>query len=141
MKSLTNTLTIFWSKLNRRSLVASAALIATALGFAGTAQARDSLSVSIGIGVPGVLVGANYAYPVYSVPQPVYVQPRPVYVQPAPVYYQPVPVYYAAPEPIYYGPPHGWKHGHYKNKSKNKSKKHDKYGYDGQGYAPVYYQR
>lgn len=107
----------------------SATLAFAALGFAGTAQARDHVGVSVGISVPGVQVGvgnvypAYPTYPVYSQPRPVYVQPRPVYVQPRPVYIQPRPVYYApqpvyyAPQPVYYGPqpvyvqrPH--RHGH-----------------------------
>jgi hypothetical protein len=136
---------------NRALLIAgsSAALALVAMGFAGAAHARDNLSISVGIGVPGVLIGATNAYPVYSQPRPVYVQPRPVYVQPAPVYYQPAPVYYAAPAPVYYQRPQGWKHGHYK-----KHHKHDRHdrdddrrgsyqqpGYYNQGYAPVYYQR
>jgi hypothetical protein len=131
---------------NQRFVIAgaSAFLALAAMGMANSAHARDNLSVSVGIGVPGVLIGATNAYPVYSQPRPVYVQPRPVYVQPAPVYYRPAPVYYSAPpvyavpQPIYYAQPHGWKHGHYK-----KHREHYGYppGYYGQGYAPVYYQR
>ena len=64
---------------------AVATLALAAVGFAGAAQARDNLSFSLGIGVPGVQVGVTNAYPVYS-------QPAPVYYQPAPVYYQPRPV-------------------------------------------------
>ncbi len=99
----------------------AATLAVAAMGFAGAAQARDDVSFSIGIGVPGVQIGVSNAYPVYQ--QPVYVQPapvyhapapvyypRPVYVRPAPVYYAPAPVYYA-PAPVYYGPRHGHKHG------------------------------
>ena len=99
---------------------AAAALAIAAMGFAGAADARDDVSFSVGIGVPGVSFGATNAYPVYSQPvymeqQPIYVQPRPVYVQPAPIYYrqppvyvQPAPVYYGAPQ-AYYGNP-GWRH-------------------------------
>lgn len=141
------------SRPNRVLLIAgtSAALALAAMGFAGNAQARDNVTFSVGIGGPGVLVGATNAYPVYSQPRPVYVQPRPVYVQPAPIYYQQAPVYYAAPpvyavpQPIYYGRPHGWKHGHHKkhNKHNRDDDRHDGYqrGYDNQGYGPVYYQR
>ncbi|MBW7833167.1 MAG: hypothetical protein H3C29_08110 [Simplicispira suum] len=61
---------------------------------AGVAQARDNVSWSIGVGVPGVVVGAsNNYYPGY------------VYRAPAPVYYAPPPVYYAPPRPVYYAPP------------------------------------
>jgi hypothetical protein len=106
-----------------RSLAVAGALAVAALGFAGAAQARDNVSFSVGIGVPGVQVGVTNAYPVYTQPvyvqpAPVYYQPRPVYYQPAPVYYQPRPVYYQArpiyvrPAPVYYGHPHGPRHGH-----------------------------
>ena len=105
-------------KANRSLALAGAVatLAVAAMGFAGAAQARDNVSFSVGIGVPGVAVGVTNAYPVY--PQPVYQQP--VYVQPAPVYY--------APRPVYYVPRHG--HG---------PRGH---GY-GPGYraAPVHYQR
>ena len=144
----------------QRLLIAgsTAALALVALGFASNAQARDNVTFSVGIGVPGVVIGATNAYPVYSQPQvvyvqpqPVYVQPRPIYVQPAPVYYQPAPVYYspqpvyAAPQPMYYGRPHEGKHAHHK-KHGWKIKDHYNHGYQGQGhqnhgYAPVYYQR
>lgn len=62
---------------------------------AGVAQARDNVNWSIGIGVPGVVVGAsNSYYPGYA------------YRAPAPVYYAPPPpVYYAPPRPVYYAPP------------------------------------
>ena len=147
----------------------SAVLAVAAIGFAGTANAKDNVSISVQLGVPGargVLVGASNAYPVYTQawpiytqPQPVYTQPRPVYVQPAPVYYQPAPVYYYAPpvyvspQPAYHHRPPGWTHGHHKKH--NKHNKHDRdhdrsdnrfdghqqpYYYN-QGHAPVYYQR
>ncbi len=126
-------------KANRSVVVASAmaTLAVAAMGFVGSAQARDNVYWSVGVGSPGVGVNMGNAYPVYSQPQPVYVQPQPVYVQPAPVYYQPPPVYvqpqvvYGAPQPVYYGRPHGWNkhHGGYYGPG------------NGQGYAPVYYQR
>ena len=137
---------------NRHLLVSGvfAGLAVVAMGFSGTAQARDNLSFSVSVGGPGLVVGASNAYPVYSQPRvvyvqpapvyvqpaPIYVQPRPVYVQPAPVYYQPRPVYYSAPpvyiqpQPVYYGRPPGWHHGHFKNRT-----------YYGPGYAQVNYQR
>ena len=119
---------------------ATATLALAALSFAGAAQARDDVSFSVGIGVPGVSVGVTNAYPVYA-PQPVYVQPAPVYYQPAPVYYQPRPVFvqpqpvYVAPQPVFYGRPHGW-HGHRDGGYYVQGPR----GY-GPGYAPVYYQR
>jgi hypothetical protein len=123
-------------KTNRSLALAGAAatLAVAAMGFAGAAQARDNVSFSVGIGVPGVQVGVTNAYPVYQ--QPVYVQPAPVYYQPAPVYY-PRPVY-VVPQPVYYGRPHGHRHGggYYVQAPR------PGYGY-GPGYraAPVYYQR
>lgn len=140
---------------HHRMLIAatSAALALAAMGFASAAHARDNVTFSVGIGGPGVLVGASNGYPVpypvYSQPQAVYVQPRPVYVQPAPVYYQPAPVYYSnqpvyiVPQPVYYGRSKGW-HGHHGKHHE----RDDDHGYErghqrgyGQGYAPVYYQR
>jgi hypothetical protein len=99
---------------------ATAALAFAALGFSGGAYARNDVSFSVGVGLPGVQVGVTNGYPMYSA-QPVYVQPQPVYVQPRPVYMQPAPVYmqgppvYVAPAPVYYGRPYGWdrRHGHH----------------------------
>lgn len=110
---------------SRKAFVAgSAAMLAlAALVFAGQAEARDNVSLSIGVGVPLGVSSVYPAYPVYQ--QPVYVQPQVVYQEPAPVYYQqPRPVYYQQsrpvylqpqviyqqPQPIYYGRPH---HGHH----------------------------
>ena len=135
-------------------------LAVAAMGFAGNVQARDNISWSIGVGIPGTVVNVGNAggyypqpvyvqpppvyvqqQPVYIQPQPVYLQPRPVYVQPAPVYYQPRPVFvrpapeYLAPQPIYYGQPHGrhWrKGGDYLQNQGNQY---------GPGYGQVYYQR
>ena len=133
---------------NRALLLSGACtgLAIVAMVFSGQAQARDSVTFSVSVGGPNVLVGASNAYPVYSQPRPVYVQPRPVYVQPAPVYYQSAPVYYqprpvyygappvyAVPQQVYYARPQGWQHGHFK--------KHHRYESYNQGYAPVYYQR
>lgn len=134
----------------------AAALALLAFGFAGTAHARDNVTFSVGIGVPGVVIGASNAYPVYTQPQviytqpqPVYIQPRPVYVQPAPVYYQPAPVYYsappvyAAPQPVYYGGKHGYKHGHGYGHGyyRGHDERGERGGRGGYGYAPVYYRR
>jgi hypothetical protein len=69
---------------------------------AGVAQARDNVNWSIGIGVPGVVVGASNGYYGYSAPAPVYYAPPPTYyVPPRPVYYAP-PVVYSPPPPYYY---------------------------------------
>lgn len=123
---------------NRSIIVsgASAVLAMAAMAFSSAADARGDVSFSIGIGLPGVQIGVDNAYPVYGgYPQPVYVEPQPVYVQPRPVYVQPQPVYiqrqpvyvqpqpvyrarpiyvqpapvYAVPAPVYYGRPYGWK--------------------------------
>ena len=90
---------------------AAAALALAAISFAGSAQARDNVQWSVGVGVPGAVVNVGTA-PVYA-PAPVYVQPAPVYVQPAPVYVQPQAVY-VAPQPVYYERRHGhkWHHGY-----------------------------
>lgn len=126
---------------------AFATLAVAAMGFAGTAQARENVYWSIGVGTPGAVVNVGNVGSVYQ-PRPVYVQPQPVYVQPAPVYYQPRPVFvrpqpfYVAPQPVYYERPRG----HYRH-----NRPHGGYygpeargGYGGgyaQGNAPVYYQR
>ena len=129
----------------------AAALALAAMGFAGSAHARDNVTFSVGVGVPGVQVGVTNAYPVYTQqrpvyvqPRPVYVQPQPVYVQPAPVVYQQAPVYYSAPpvyvqpQPVYYGRPHGW-HGHREYREHGELRGFSS-GY-GPGYAPVHFQR
>ena len=136
----------------------SAAMLAlAALAFAGQAEARDNVSFSIGIGVPGIQVGGGNAYPSYPVyPQPVYVQPQVVYQQPAPVYYQqprpvyvqPRPVYvqpqviYQQPQPIYYGRPHHRGHGggYYVQGSRHGNGYGNGHGY-ARGAVPVYYGR
>lgn len=100
------------------SAIASAGLVFTLMLAAGSAQARSDVSWSVGIGVPGVVVGASNAGVGYYAPAPVYYTPPPVYRVPAPVYYAPPPVVYAPP--VYYAPrPHwrghhrGWEHrGH-----------------------------
>ncbi len=110
----------------------AAGLALAAMGFAGSAHARDNVQWSVGVATPGAVVnvgnvGSIYQ-PVVVQPVPVYVQPAPVFVQPAPVFVQPAPVYMQA-QPVYYERRHGhhWRGG---------------YGYEGgQGYGPVYYQR
>lgn len=140
--------------INRSGFIAGSAatLVLAALGFAGSAHARDNVAFSVGIGVPGVQVGVSNAYPVYTQPQVIYTQPQPVYLQPAPVYVQPQPVY-VQPRPYYYGQPqvvyvqpgyhHGWNrrhgHGHGHDRDWDRGERGE-YGYR-QGYAPVYYGR
>jgi len=84
-------------RLSFRAMAASAGVALALLAASGAAQARD-VSWSIGVGVPGVVVGAGGGYappPVYYAPPP-----RPVYYAPPP------PVYYAPPpRPVYYAPP------------------------------------
>ncbi len=101
---------------------AAAATVALGLfGAAATAHAHGAVSWSIGLGVPGISVGAaSGGYPAYYAPAPVYVQPPapvyvappvPIYVAPRPVYYAPPPVYYAPPRPAYYyGGGYSWRH-------------------------------
>lgn len=133
---------------NRALLLAGNTVVMTilslaALSFAGAAHARDNVTLSVGIGVPGVLVGATNAYPVYSQPQPVYVQPAPVYYQQAPVYYSRPPVY-AVPQPVYYGRPPGWYGRHHKHRHDDDDRDERRGGYYQQspyGYGQVYYRR
>lgn len=97
-----------------RSIYAMAGAAGVALALlagTGAAQARD-VSWSVGIGVPGVVVGASNGY--YA-PPPVYVAPPPpVYYAPPPrpVYYAP-PAYYAPPPVVYYGHRHHRHHRHH----------------------------
>lgn len=83
---------------------AAAALGASALFAANTAQAQ--VSWSVGVHAPGLSVGVANPAPVYYAPPPVYYSPPPVYYRPPPVY-RPAPVYYGPP-PVYYGPPRGY---------------------------------
>jgi hypothetical protein len=101
-------------------LKAAAAVLALAgLGTASVAQARDNINWSVGIGVPGVAIGASNGYyghnnyPVYTQPAPIYapapVYPSSYYVQPAPIYYS-SPVY-VQPAQVYIGAG-SYGHGH-----------------------------
>lgn len=148
---------------NRSMIVsgASALLAMAAMAFSSAADARGDVSFSVGIGLPGVQIGVDNAYPVYggypqpvyAQPQPVYVQPQPVYVQPATVYVQPQPVFrprpiyvqpapvYAVPAPIYYSRP-GWdghrRHGHgrgYERGYDRSDREDDDRGRGGRGYS------
>ena len=94
-----------------RSLYGMAAAAGVALALltgAGSAQARD-VNWSVGVGVPGVVIGASNGY--YA-PAPIYHAPPPpvYYAPPRPVYYNAPPVYYAPPQPVYYGG--GYRYGH-----------------------------
>lgn len=101
--------------MNKSSIVAAAGALAGSLLFlaAPLASARDNVSWSVNVGVPGVVYPA-YA-PVYA-PPVVYARPAPIYIEPAPVYYNPPPVIYA-PQPYYgrvyydgYNRPYYWEH-------------------------------
>ena len=74
------------------------AIAAGATLFAAPAQARTSINLSIGGGVPYGYVqpGYGYAQPgyVYTQPSYVYTQPSYVYTQPSYVYSQPSYIYY-----------------------------------------------
>jgi hypothetical protein len=91
---------------------AAAALVACALA-AGSAQARDNVFWSVGIGAaPGVSLGVSNAHPVYVAPAPIYVAPQPVYLAPRPVYLAPQPVVLVQSAPVYYGHPGKHKRWH-----------------------------
>ncbi|KRD56172.1 MULTISPECIES: hypothetical protein [Acidovorax] len=89
------------------ALAASAGVALALLAGTGAAQARD-VNWSVGIGVPGVVVGASNGY--YA-PAPTYYAPPPpvYYAPPRPVYYAPAPAYYAPPPVVYYGD-RGYRH-------------------------------
>lgn len=70
-----------------RSWCAHAGLALALLAGVGSVQARSDVQWSVGIGVPGVVVGVNSPQAYYA-PPPVY------YAPPA---YRPPPVYYAPP--------------------------------------------
>ena len=140
------------AKRSGMTFVGAAALAVLALGFTCTVQARDNVSISVGIGLPGIQIGAANGFPIYTQPRPVYVQPaqiyaalqpiyygsQPVYVLQQPVYYGPQPVY-IQPQPMYYGRPYGRRHhgGYYAQELRS--------GYGGPEYAPdrapIYYRR
>ena len=64
------------------------------------AQAHGGVSFSVGIGLPGIAIGAGWCGPRYCGP-PVYYGPRAVVYGPAPVYAAPA---YVAPAPVYAPP-------------------------------------
>lgn len=134
------------------TFVCAASLAILAMGFTCTVQARDNVSISVGIGLPGIQAGVANGFPIYTQPHPVYVQPaqiyaapppiyygsQPLYVLPQPVYYGPQPVYVQS-QPVYYGRPYGRRHhgGYYAQELRP--------GYGGPeyapGHAPIYYRR
>lgn len=89
-------------------MAAAAGVALALLTGAGSAQARD-VNWSVGVGVPGVVIGASNGY--YA-PAPIYHAPPPpvYYAPPRPVYYAP-PAYYAPPPVVYYG--HGYRGRHH----------------------------
>lgn len=114
------------------ALLAAATVALAGLGASGVAQARSDVTWSIGIGVPGVVVGNGYqGYSGYA-PPPYYPPPRPVYyAPPPPVYYAPPPPVYYAPRPVYYGPPvmvrpqgHGYYGGRYYQQRPHRHHRH-----------------
>lgn len=121
-----------------RLVLGSALLLAAAI-VATPAQARDRVSLAVGVNLPGVqavvsnapaqyVVPAGYVLGANGVlyPQPIYRQP--VYVQPAPVYAQPVVRYISYGAPVVYG---HYPHGHHRAY---------RHGYN-HGYGPIAYYR
>src|SRR5512133_3158250 len=72
---------------------ATATLAMAALVFADSAQARDNVYWSVGVGAPGVSLNVGNAGPAYGYAQPVYFEPEPIYYQPSPVYVRPAAIY------------------------------------------------
>src|SRR5690349_20644607 len=96
------------------SLVAVVGLSVASAALAPSAQAHD-WSVSVGIGLPGVVIASP---PLAYVPPPRYYAPRPVYVPgySESGYYVPPPRYYRAPVVVYgreYCRERGWHHHHH----------------------------
>jgi hypothetical protein len=94
----------------------AAALALGALVFSGSAQARSDVTWSVGVGAPGLSIGATNAPPMYYAP-PVYVQPQPVDVAPRPIF---MGAPYYGPPPYGYGP--RWErrgHHHYRRDARH----------------------
>lgn len=112
------------------AFVAAVALVG--LGASGAAQARGDVNWSIGIGVPGVVVGVGNGYQGYQgysgyAPQAYYAPQPQVYYAPPP------PVYYAPPRPVYYAPPvvvrppaYGYYGGGYNQQRPYRHHRHDR---------------
>lgn len=105
----------------------SAALALATTAFAGEVQARENVSISLGIAVPGVSVGINNGFN-----QPYY-GPRAVYVQPAPVYVQPQPIYYA-PQPYYRGQSYFYPGKRHPNKFRGHGRGHGRHHGEHRGF-------
>lgn len=120
-----------------KSIYVKLAGLAVALAASvGVAQASD-VNWSVGVGVPGVVVGVGNShngyggYGGYRVPPPVYYAPPPVYYRPPPVYYAPPrPIYYSAP-PVYYAPPAYYGHRH--KRDRDRYDRHGRHDHNGHG--------
>lgn len=117
----------------RRTWLAAAASAGVAMALmlgATNALARDNVTWSVGIGVPGVVLGASNAGSVYYSPPPAYYAPAPVYRAPPPAYYAPPPVVYAppviyAPQRPYWGGRHErWEHRHERREHRHDRRDH-----------------
>jgi hypothetical protein len=97
--------------MNRRTVFASLALVATALGAAAPAHA-DKVYWSIGISSPGVTTTVSNARPIYHVPPPAVVYPPVVYQAPTVVYPAPAVVYRPAPVVVHPAPVVVYPHPH-----------------------------
>ncbi|HET8744978.1 MAG TPA: hypothetical protein VFM98_05210 [Ramlibacter sp.] len=112
--------------MQRKHLRPLAAFAFVALA-AGTAQARDNVTWSVGIeAAPGVSVGATNARPVLVAPPPVVVAPQPVYVAPRPVVVQRSPVV-VVEQPVHVVP--GKHKGHHKHHHHDRHDRHDRHGH------------
>lgn len=113
-----------------RSIYSMAAVAGVALALltgAGAAQARNDVNWSIGVGVPGVVIGANSGY--YAPAATYYAPPPPVYyAPPRPVYYAP-PAYYAPPPAVYYGGQGYRGHRHDRNRGHGHGNGHGRHGH------------
>lgn len=123
-----------WGRTGHWCAVAAVALSA----MVGSAvQARSDVYWSVGVGAPGVVVGASNTPPavVYPAPRVIYPAPQVVYQQPYPVVvYPPQPVYRAGWMP----PGHRWddrgrKHGHDKHDRHGDDDRHDRHDRRGHG--------
>ena len=94
--------------------LASAGVALALMASAGTAQARNDVYWSVGVGAPGLAVGVGNAAPIYYAPPP-------------PVYYAPPPVVYLPPRPVYYAPPTVYYggHGHWRGHRHHHHRGHD----------------
>lgn len=100
-----------------KKLIALGVFAIGALSVSGMAQARDDVYWSVGVGGPGLVMGASNVPPVFAAPAPVYVEPEPVYVPPRPVYVVPgygVPVTYPRYRRWHHGHEY-WEHHHWRH--------------------------